>query len=284
MTERNKEPLVSIVIANYNYGRFLEDAIKSVLNQSCKDFELIVIDGGSTDNSVEIIQKYCNEIAWWCSESDKGQSDAFNKGFSHAHGRFFTWLNADDILLPGTIWKLQIEAEWHPECAWFTGNFLQYRLDNRKIILAPWGPHWLPQCLQTFSYPLVIFGPTTFWSREAWETVGLMDVELRYSMDTDYWLRMKKAGYRLRRLNHCCWAFGMHDESKTAQYEGRAVAGEVKKRWYDELDRVGERAGYHCSQTLTILGRVLRLLDFSFVVALYRRLMIVGKTLDIYFK
>ena len=110
-------PLLSIVIANYNYGRYLDEAIQSVLNQSCQDFELIVCDAASNDSSVEIIKKYANglppktslydwepgnsqlttkdyrlstKITWWCSEPDGGQSAAFNKGFSHARGRFLT--------------------------------------------------------------------------------------------------------------------------------------------------------------------------------------------------
>jgi len=80
-------PLLSIVIANYNYGRFLESAILSVVSQELADkVELIVCDGGSTDDSVEIIKKYSGQISWWVSEKDNGQSDAFNKGFAHARG------------------------------------------------------------------------------------------------------------------------------------------------------------------------------------------------------
>ena len=101
--ENQEAPFFSIVIVNYNYGRFLEAAILSILNQSCVDYELIVVDGGSTDNSVDIIRKYKNSISWWCSEKDNGQSHAFNKGFAHANGRFLTWLNADDLLMPGTL-------------------------------------------------------------------------------------------------------------------------------------------------------------------------------------
>ena len=83
-------PFLSVIIANYNYGRFLGEAIRSVLSQSCDDFELIVIDGGSTDDSVRVIKQYENRISYWVSEKDKGQSDAFNKGFAKASGRFLT--------------------------------------------------------------------------------------------------------------------------------------------------------------------------------------------------
>lgn len=95
------DPLFSIVIVNYNYGRYLDAAIRSVLDQSCGDKELIVVDGGSSDESVRVIERHADRIGWWCSEPDNGQSDAFNKGFSRARGRFLTWLNADDIMFPG---------------------------------------------------------------------------------------------------------------------------------------------------------------------------------------
>ena len=146
------QPLLSIVIANYNYGHFLEDAIQSVIAQDMGDkVELIICDAASTDNSVEIIKKYANglppntsyydwaknnsfltpnaqrltpKITWWCSEKDGGQSAAFNKGFFHARGRFLTWLNADDILLPGALGSLEKAIAAHPYCEWFVGGVM----------------------------------------------------------------------------------------------------------------------------------------------------------------
>ena len=116
-------PLLSIVIANYNYGRFLEEAIQSVLSQSCDDYELIIVDGGSTDNSVEIIKKYEDKIAWWVSEKDNGQSDAFNKGFAQAKGKFGCWLNADDILMPNAIRAVVEYIKKHPKAEWVCSHY-----------------------------------------------------------------------------------------------------------------------------------------------------------------
>lgn len=279
---------LSIVIANYNYGQFLEEAILSVLRQcdlnmrlpTGDHIELIIVDGGSTDNSLEIIKKYQDRLAWWCSERDQGQSHAFNKGFARAKGRFLTWLNADDLLLPGTLVALRRISETHPTCEWFTGNYLQFRQDSRKIIFAPWGAHVLPKCLQTFNAPLVIFGPTTFWSRAAYSRVGVLDENLHYSMDTDYWLRMKRCGYQQRRLNHCCWAFRMHERSKTAQYGTREIDEDIRSRWHQELRFVNQKVGYRCPLYLRLLGLIMRFWDGSALVASYRWLFIVGKNVD----
>ena len=99
-------PKISIVIPSYNQGQFLEETILSVINQQYPELELFVIDGGSNDNSVEVIKKYESHITWWLSEKDRGQSDAINKGFSRATGEIITWLCSDDLYTPGTLKKV----------------------------------------------------------------------------------------------------------------------------------------------------------------------------------
>ena len=271
------KPFFSIVIATYNYGRFLEDAIKSVLNQSCQDYELIIVDGASKDNTLDIIKKYENRLSWWVSEPDKGQSDAFNKGFSHASGQYFTWLNADDVYLPGTLQSVKDKLMKNPDARWATGNFIRFRESDKKIIEAQWGPHFLPGFLQTFDSPLVIFGPTTFWSREVWNKVGKLDEQLHYSMDTDYWVRIMKAGYKQVRVNCDCWAFRMHEESKTAEYDDHKVDDSLRQKMESEKKLLNEKSGYQMSKTKRILGIIMRIVDFSVIVAIYRRLFVVGK-------
>ena len=284
--QRNNDssPFLSVVIATFNYGRFLEAAIKSVLAQGRSDVELIVVDGGSTDNTVDIIKKYEDKISWWCSEPDKGQSDAFNKGFSHSHGQYLTWLNADDLLLPGTVDAVESSLRRCAAASWATGNFLRFESSSGRIIQVPWGPHRWPFCFQKTGYPVPAFGPTTFWSRKAYIEVGGIDETLHYTMDVEYWKRLTMNGQKLVRVNHCCWAFRMHEESKTAEFGDHTRADSVKSKMVAELRSIDERTG-HC---VTSLGHAVmnfwRVVDGSAFVGLLRVLFYRGRNLSNVYK
>ena len=273
--------LVSIVIANYNYGCFLEEAIKSVITQEGFDnCELIICDAASTDNSVDVIKKYADKLTWWCSEKDGGQSAAFNKGFSHSEGRFLTWLNADDIMLPGTVVALKVASDLHPNAEWFCGNFLRFREDTGEIIEAAWGPHWVPKCMQGNGFPPQTFGPTTFWSRKLYDAVGPLDESLHYIMDSEYWERLVMAGYKYLRIKHCCWAFRMHVDSKTAEFGSHKRSEKVYNVMQEERRYKGEKTGHHVSTFGKYLIWGMRILDGSAAIALWRRLFVVGKKFE----
>lgn len=273
----NTVPFFSIVIATYNYGRFLSQAIESVISQSCQDYELIIVDGGSSDNTLEIIHRYEKYISWWVSEPDKGQSDAFNKGFAHSRGKYLTWLNADDVYLPGTLASVKKKLLAHPDSDWATGNFIRFRESDKVIIEAKWGPHFLPHFLQTTNSPLVIFGPTTFWSRKIYEDVGELDESLHFAMDTDYWCRIIRKGYKQVRVNHCCWAFRMHVDSKTAEFDNHHADEQTKRKKRLEAEHIMEKSKIEVSVKKKYLGYFMRMLDGSFCVLLYKRLFVVGK-------
>ena len=273
-----EEPLLSIIIANYNYGRFLEAAIESVLSQDLNEqVELIICDAASTDNSVEVIKKYSDQIAWWCSEKDAGQSDAFNKGFSHATGRFITWLNADDVLFPGVVRALYEMTKDKPDVHWITGNLVKFEQHNGRILEAPWGPHWVPKWAQGRGFPLSVFGPTTFWSREAYLKVGPIDETLHYVMDTDYWMRLLNAGYRYHRMNRVCWGFRLHEVSKTAIYTDHEPSSEVRHKIDRERDLIDKKNGFHITALGRMISMFLRILDGSRIVDIFRRTFIQGR-------
>lgn len=256
-------PILSIVIANYNYGRFLGTAIQSIVGQdgfaSC---ELIIVDGGSSDNSVEIIKKFGNRISWWVSESDNGQSDAFNKGFARARGKYLTWLNADDIMPDGCLKKIVRELELHPNCDWFTGNF--YRFTGEGTVLeCAWGPNCLPFWLQSRKQPLAVYGPSTFFSKELFDRMGQMKVYQHFMMDTDLWMRFIVAGVKQRRINCFCWAFRMHEDSKTAEYGEHKLPPDQREKFEAERRRSIEETGYRPSALNRRLIQIWRVLDGS---------------------
>ena len=207
------KPLFSIVIANYNYGRFLEDAIESILAQDLEDeVEIIVCDGGSTDNSVEIIGRYADKIAWWCSERDGGQSAAFNKGFLHARGKFLAWLNADDVLIPGALKALKVEIEKYPECEWFTGSSVW--CDSNLFVKRVFRAHHF-STIRLKARQLTCGGPSSFFTKRLLEASGGFDESLHFVMDNDLWYRFAlKLGVRYRRVKALTWAYRIHEESK----------------------------------------------------------------------
>lgn len=222
-------PLFSIVIANYNFGRFLGDAIESVIAQGMGDqVELIVCDAASTDNSVEVIKKYEKYISWWCSEKDGGQSAAFNKGFSHASGRFLTWLNADDILTNGALKSIAKEIERHPDCEWFIGSSLYtdeflnvtkcFCAHRFSVARAKWG------CLS-------VSGPSSFFTKRLLVESGGVDECLHYVMDTDLWYKFyTKCGVKYRRTTNNVFAYRKHEASKMSGADAHTTERALQNR------------------------------------------------------
>lgn len=273
--------LLSIVVANYNYGRFLGDALKSVISQADavegrrlivdgQLVELIVCDAASTDNSIEVIKANESNLYWWCSEKDRGQSDAFNKGFDHSTGKYLTWLNADDLLVKGSLKKIVSALVRHPECHWFTGNGFRF-LNDGTVVECKWGPNWYPRFLQRKSSPIVSFGPTTFFARTIYEQVGKLDVEFHYAMDMDLWIKFIMAGIKQHRINTYCWAFRMHEASKTAEFDTHKVVGGAKDRLSEEKRLCSARAGYKMSRLMYWLCILFRFFDGSLIRSFYNR-------------
>ena len=305
--EMKPRPLLSIVMANYNYGRFLEEAIRSVLAQNMGDkIELIICDAASTDNSVEIIKKYANGlppntqydewriqansqlktpssqlITWWCSEPDGGQSDAFNKGFSHATGDWLTWLNADELYADGCLRAFANLVEREKAAQWVTGNYVNFNDSDKIITHVTWGPHTSPSFLGNQHYPLAVFGSTSFWRREVYLKVGPIDEKLHYAMDMDYWARLVMAGYRQTRLNHYCWLFRDHDASKTV---GKQTDASWAKRNAENKYHAAKN-GYTYEFSLKnpwyVFWLVWRFFDGSVFVRWYKRHALVSKPINV---
>ena len=280
-----EKPLLSIVIANYNYGRFLENAIKSVIAQEMGDkIELIVCDAASTDNSVEIIKKYAampGLVGWWCSEKDSGQSEAFNKGFSHARGEWITWLNADELYLPGSLKAFERLVSRKPDAQWVTANMLSFDSATGKIHRVNWGPHFQPPFLAPNHTYAEVFGPTTFMRKSLYERFGPIDEKLNYGMDSEYWQRLTMGGVRQTRLNHICWAFGRHELSKTVGTQ-TAESLERKKK---ENEYFYAKNGYTMHRTFKNIWYDLwvlwRFIDGSWFIRAWKKFRLEGTPMPI---
>lgn len=163
-------PRISIVTPSLNQGQYLEQTILSVIGQNYPNLEYIIIDGGSTDNSIEIIKKYDREIKYWISEPDKGQSCAINKGFQIATGEILAWLNSDDIYMPGilnSVFKFFLTNQ--PGI--YFGECIHFEQDNNRLI--SWGSQvsQLNKELDLFTVDYII-QPATFWTKATWDMVG----------------------------------------------------------------------------------------------------------------
>jgi glycosyltransferase involved in cell wall biosynthesis len=224
------KPLVSIITPCYNHARFLEAAIRSVLNQDYPRIEYFLVDGGSTDGSVDIIKKYADRLAWWVSEADRGQTDAINKGFARARGEIFAWLNSDDTYEPGAIAEAVTFLQSSPEAGLVygdanfidetgrvTGRFPAAQTDFRRLRR---GYVHIPQ-------------QASFFRANLWKKVGPLDPSFFFAMDYDLWVRLA----RLTPLQYVprTWAnFRLHTAGKTFADDDRC---------WPEMIRVHRREG-----------------------------------------
>jgi glycosyltransferase involved in cell wall biosynthesis len=181
---------VSIITPSFNQAPFLERTIRSVLEQDYRDIEYLVVDGGSTDGSLDIIHKYARRLAWWTSEKDRGQSEAINKGFAHAKGDIAAWLNSDDFYLPGTISAAVREFERHPQAVLIYGNMLAVDEFDRTLNILKYRQLSLVDllCFQ------IIGQPAVFLRRSAFEKAGGLDISLHCMLDHQLWIRIAEQG------------------------------------------------------------------------------------------
>lgn len=183
-------PKISIVTPSFNQGKFIEETIRSVLLQNYPNLEFIIIDGGSKDETTEIIKKYDKQISYWVSEPDEGQADALNKGLGMATGDIIGWLNSDDYYCPLTLLKVANELRGR-DLGLLYGNASYYHEDNSKFSFID-----VVQRKKQYHLPFDIgwIQPATFWTRKLWETVGCLKNELNYGFDWEWFLRACKVG------------------------------------------------------------------------------------------
>jgi len=208
-------PTITVVVPSFNQGRFLERTLVSILNQDYANLELIIIDGGSTDETLSVIKKYEKFITCWVSEPDNGQSHALNKGLARATGDIFAWQNSDDLYLPGAFAAVSEAFREHPDITACYGNWVSIdeddRVTDRHYALLPRLPHAPYENMD-------IYNQSMFWSMDVCRACGGFDEKLNYLMDIDFIIRtLQYAGPEwFYRMDAFFGAFRWHSTQKTA--------------------------------------------------------------------
>jgi|GEM_PF-701301 len=251
MPDGSPWPKITVVTPTYNQGHFIEETILSVIHQGYPNLEHILMDGQSTDHTMEVVDKYHDHFAVIVSEKDKGQSDAINKGFERSTGELLTWINSDDMLTPGALAAAAI-AYKTSGASFINGVsqvFREGKLVHQCITSCPDGPMPLMDMLDLENCWLTgqfWWQPDCFFSKELWEKAGShVRVDWYYSMDYELWLRMAQAGATVHSIGRpICW-YRTHADQKTSEGEGEGFRGELPKVVKDHCEKhnltLGER-------------------------------------------
>ena len=206
-------PLVSIVTPSYNQARFLEETIRSVLEQDYPRLEYLVVDGGSDDGSVEVIERYADRIAWWTSEPDAGQAAALSKGFARARGEILGWLSSDDTLLPGAVTTAVGALERDQDALLVYGEALFVDERGREIFPLTPRPFEVETMVRTCANHVV--QPGSLFRRRALDLAGPLNEDAHYLFDFEFALRLAQAGGEVTRVPDRLATYRVHAESKS---------------------------------------------------------------------
>jgi len=209
----NKDILITIVTPSYNQGQFIEATILSVLNQTHKNIQYIIVDGGSTDQTMEVVNKYKDQIDIIIHEKDKGQTDAINKGFKLAKGELLGWINSDDILYPDCVEKIVKAYLEKPNGAIYYNRF-NNRINSQGQITETYERN-IPNREYLLSINYDVIQPGSFYKRELVSRVGYLNVNNHYCMDLDLWLKLLNHGSIYNVSDSPSAGFRMWEETKT---------------------------------------------------------------------
>jgi len=270
-------PKISVVTPSYNQGKYLEQTILSVLSQDYPNVEYIIIDGGSTDGSVEIIKKYQHRLHYWESEKDKGFGHALNKGFAKATGEILCWLNSDDILLPGALDIVGRFFGKFPDVGVVTGD--RWYIDESSVMLFKTRYYfYLPG---QFKFTKTLAQEATFWRKEVFSKAGgYIDEQLRFVIDFDLWCRLGKVT-TFRHIPFFLGGFRVQPESKSSTIidVGREERKKTIAKYYDKYPSEFSLSVFLF--LLTNLRRLYRICGLeNLKVLFYKKVLNTGRTAD----
>ncbi len=205
-------PKISVITPSYNQGKFLEQTILSVISQCYPNLEYIIMDGGSTDESVEIIKKYEQHITYWQSKPDNGQAGAINEGFKHATGDILCWLNSDDMYMPGIFDRIAAIFANTSKPAIVFGNCLHFNEHSSKTRGSDVVGDDARHILSLYDY---IIQPSSFWNRAAWLATGALEESMHFAFDWDWFIRAQNTGVQFVPVQDYLSIYRIHESHKT---------------------------------------------------------------------
>jgi glycosyltransferase involved in cell wall biosynthesis len=217
---------LSIVSPSFNQGRYLEETILSVLNQGYEPLEYIIIDGGSSDESVSIIRRYEHRLAYWISEKDRGQVHAINKGLERTTGDIVAFINSDDVYLPGAFNAVMNHFAVNPDSKWICGDAIMFGEGHETLFIRSTVPRSAAHCL---SWAYQAPQPAHFWKNELVRSG--FDERWNYDFDHDMYVRLLLAGYKCEYIPLPMAGYRLHEVSKTIAEGDRLL---------EEFDRIAE--------------------------------------------
>ena len=218
-------PKVSVITPSYNQGSFIERTILSVISQNYPNLEYIICDGGSTDETINIIKKYDDKITWWISEKDKGQTDAINKGMKRATGDIVCWINSDDILLPRALCYVANFFRNNPDCDFANGYSIEIDKEDRILKFT----HII---LNKFFFRKGCYNIAQqgmFWKRGLFDKIGYLDENFHAKMDVEWLIRVHESNAKIKLINKNLGAIRVYDETKTS------LGGKI---WEEDAERI----------------------------------------------
>ena len=191
MTQCVNYPSISVIVPSFNQGQYIEETILSIVGQEYPNLEILVIDGGSTDNTVEILEKYSDKLFYWHSKKDKGQADAINQGIKLSSGEIICWINSDDMLLPGTLLDVGKRLCKHTDEAYLIyGAAVTIKQNNGTVISKTQSS--IPFNAFQLTYHDFLVQPSTFWTRKLFQCVGELNIRYSYVLDWEWFIRASK--------------------------------------------------------------------------------------------